>query len=61
MGEDSLGPKLKELFGGTYIANPDLPRRFAENAPLNEQHPETFYASGPVGDIDYPVLEAAPA
>lgn len=43
-------------FGKTFIANPDLPARFEQNAPLNEQDPSTFYASGPVGYIDYPRL-----
>jgi hypothetical protein len=26
------------------------------DAPLNQAHPETFYAKGPVGYIDYPSL-----
>lgn len=81
--DDSIGPQLKQAFGGVYIANekftkdsanawlaegkadavafgvpyianPDLPERLAQNAPLNEPHPETFYAKGPVGYIDYP-------
>ena len=43
-------------FGKLFIANPDLPRRFALNAPLNTPVPETFYASGPEGYTDYPVL-----
>ncbi len=43
-------------FGQAFIANPDLPRRFRENAALNEPQPKTFYASGPVGYIDYPAL-----
>ncbi|MGN2431832.1 alkene reductase [Pseudomonas syringae] len=43
-------------FGVPYIANPDLPERLASDAPLNEAHPETFYAKGPVGYIDYPRL-----
>jgi 2,4-dienoyl-CoA reductase-like NADH-dependent reductase (Old Yellow Enzyme family) len=43
-------------FGTPFIANPDLPRRFALGAPLNEPHPETFYAPGPKGYIDYPSL-----
>ncbi len=43
-------------FGVPYIANPDLPERLAQNAPLNEPHPETFYAPGPVGYLDYPRL-----
>ncbi|MNF30577.1 N-ethylmaleimide reductase [compost metagenome] len=41
-------------FGIPFIANPDLPERLAQDAPLNEPRPETFYASGPVGYIDYP-------
>ncbi|PWU26786.1 alkene reductase [Pseudomonas sp. RW407] len=84
-GPDSIGPKLKEIFGGPYIANerftkasanewlasgkadavafgvpyianPDLVERLAKDAPLNEAHPETFYAKGPVGYLDYPRL-----
>jgi 2,4-dienoyl-CoA reductase-like NADH-dependent reductase (Old Yellow Enzyme family) len=43
-------------FGKLFIANPDLPKRFASNAPLNTPRPETFYASGPEGYIDYPAL-----
>ncbi|PIP81800.1 MAG: alkene reductase [Elusimicrobia bacterium CG_4_9_14_3_um_filter_62_55] len=43
-------------FGRLYIANPDLARRFAENAPLNEPDPSTFYAGGEKGYTDYPVL-----
>jgi 2,4-dienoyl-CoA reductase-like NADH-dependent reductase (Old Yellow Enzyme family) len=43
-------------FGKTFIANPDLPQRFAVSAPLNEPRPETFYAQGPHGYIDYPAL-----
>ena len=43
-------------FGQLFIANPDLPRRFAENAGLNEPDVKTFYASGPAGYTDYPAL-----
>jgi 2,4-dienoyl-CoA reductase-like NADH-dependent reductase (Old Yellow Enzyme family) len=43
-------------FGIPFIANPDLPQRLAQDAALNEPHPETFYGSGPVGYIDYPRL-----
>ena len=43
-------------FGIPFIANPDLPERLAEDAPLNEPQPETFYGAGPVGYIDYPRL-----
>jgi 2,4-dienoyl-CoA reductase-like NADH-dependent reductase (Old Yellow Enzyme family) len=41
-------------FGKAFIANPDLPRRFASNAPLNKWSVETFYSSGPQGYTDYP-------
>jgi 2,4-dienoyl-CoA reductase-like NADH-dependent reductase (Old Yellow Enzyme family) len=44
-------------FGVLFIANPDLPKRFAKNAPLNQPRKELFYASGPEGYTDYPVLE----
>jgi 2,4-dienoyl-CoA reductase-like NADH-dependent reductase (Old Yellow Enzyme family) len=45
-------------FGQLFIANPDLPERFAKKAPLNTPDPATFYAPGPQGYIDYPALEA---
>jgi 2,4-dienoyl-CoA reductase-like NADH-dependent reductase (Old Yellow Enzyme family) len=44
-------------FGVLFIANPDLPKRFAKNATLNAPRPELFYASGPEGYTDYPALE----
>jgi 2,4-dienoyl-CoA reductase-like NADH-dependent reductase (Old Yellow Enzyme family) len=85
VGPDSIGPQLKQIFGGTFvaneaidqktgqqlldegradavafgklfIANPDLPARFAKGAPLNRPEPNTFYAPGPHGYIDYPAL-----
>jgi 2,4-dienoyl-CoA reductase-like NADH-dependent reductase (Old Yellow Enzyme family) len=43
-------------FGVPFIANPDLPARFAAGAPLNEPDPETFYAPGERGYTDYPAL-----
>jgi 2,4-dienoyl-CoA reductase-like NADH-dependent reductase (Old Yellow Enzyme family) len=86
-GPDRLGPQLKKLFGGVYIANekydqalanqviqdgeadavafgqlfianPDLPVRFANNAPLNTPDPATYFTPGPHGYIDYPALSA---
>jgi 2,4-dienoyl-CoA reductase-like NADH-dependent reductase (Old Yellow Enzyme family) len=80
-----LGPKLKQEFGGVFIANqqftqaaaeqaiesgkadavawgqlfianPDLPRRFAEGAPLNEPDPASFYGGTEHGYTDYPSL-----
>jgi 2,4-dienoyl-CoA reductase-like NADH-dependent reductase (Old Yellow Enzyme family) len=85
-GPDSLGPSLRQAFGGIFvaneaidqsigqqlldegkadavafgklfIANPDLPARFARNAPLNRPNAATFYAPGPEGYTDYPALE----
>ncbi len=90
LGTDSLGPQIKKVFGGVYIANegftkdsaeqalktgqadavafgklfianPDLPARFANNAPLNEPQPATFYAPGPHGYTDYPALNHSQA
>jgi 2,4-dienoyl-CoA reductase-like NADH-dependent reductase (Old Yellow Enzyme family) len=84
-GPDRLGPQLKKLFGGVYIANekytqalaeqviqdgeadavafgqlfianPDLPARFASNAPLAQSNPNTFFTPGPHGYTDYPAL-----
>ena len=46
-------------FGVPFIANPDLPERFRENAPLNPPDASTFYAPGPKGYTDYPVLSLA--
>ncbi len=89
LGEGRIGPELKKIFGGVYvanekftqetgeavveageadavafgipfIANPDLPWRFASHGPLNEPDPSTFYASGPKGYIDYPAMEPVP-
>ncbi len=45
-------------FGKAFIANPDLVERFKQNAALNAPHPETFYAGGEEGYIDYPALAA---
>lgn len=44
-------------FGQLFIANPDLPKRFKLNAPLNEPDPRTFYGSGKEGYTDYPFLK----
>jgi 2,4-dienoyl-CoA reductase-like NADH-dependent reductase (Old Yellow Enzyme family) len=45
-------------YGQLFIANPDLPLRFAQDAPLNMPDPETFYAHGPEGYTDYPFWKA---
>ncbi len=46
-------------WGQQFIANPDLPERFATEAELNAPRPETFYADGEEGYIDYPSLSTA--
>lgn len=43
-------------FGKLFIANPDLVRRFKEDAPLNEPNKATFYGGGAEGYTDYPFL-----
>ncbi|XP_057762957.1 12-oxophytodienoate reductase 2-like [Arachis stenosperma] len=45
-------------YGRWFLANPDLPKRFALNAPLNKYNRQTFYIPDPViGYTDYPLLE----
>ena len=44
-------------FGRLFLANPDLPKRFAKRAPLNVPDHATFYGGGEKGYIDYPALE----
>jgi hypothetical protein len=56
IGPDRIGPKLKAAFGKLFIANPDLPRRFALRAPPNEPRSAEFYAGGANGYTDYPSL-----
>jgi N-ethylmaleimide reductase len=43
-------------FGVPFLANPDLPERYRNNAALNAPDPATFYAGEEKGYIDYPVL-----
>ena len=47
-------------FGRAMLTNPDLPRRFKENAPLNELFSDAplYGGQGPHGYIDYPTLPA---
>jgi N-ethylmaleimide reductase len=44
-------------FGTPFLANPDLPVRFAKEAPLNLPDSSKFYSPGPEGYTDYPVLK----
>jgi 2,4-dienoyl-CoA reductase-like NADH-dependent reductase (Old Yellow Enzyme family) len=46
-------------YGRIFLANPDLPRRFALDAPLNDYDRSTFYGGGQEGYTDYPTLEQA--
>ncbi len=43
-------------FGKLFIANPDLPYRFANNLPLNTPDSATFYGGDEKGYTDYPAL-----
>ncbi|MFZ5593473.1 MAG: alkene reductase [Pseudomonadota bacterium] len=44
-------------FGVLFLANPDLPARFAKDAPLNAPDQSTFYGGDARGYTDYPFLE----
>lgn len=43
-------------FGIPFIANPDLPERFKQHAPLNKADHATFYGGDAKGYTDYPAL-----
>ncbi len=45
-------------FGRTFLANPDLPHRFAEDLPLNPDDMATWYSQGAEGYTDYPAASA---
>jgi N-ethylmaleimide reductase len=42
-------------YGRKFLANPDLPRRFAENLELNPDDMKTWYSQGPEGYVTYPM------
>ncbi|KAE9606472.1 hypothetical protein Lal_00013995 [Lupinus albus] len=45
-------------YGRLFLANPDLPKRYALDAPLNKYDRSTFYLDDPhVGYTDYPFLD----
>lgn len=48
-------------YGRPFIANPDLPARIAEGAPLAKDDQKTWYSQGPEGYIDYPQRSSAKA
>ena len=41
-------------FGRSFIANPDLPRRYAENLPLADFEPSSLFGGDARGYSDYP-------
>ena len=58
-GEEALQAGRADLiaYARLFLANPDLPERFAQDAPLNDWDQETFYGGGAKGYTDYPTLE----
>jgi N-ethylmaleimide reductase len=58
MGEAILQENHADFvaYGRLFLANPDLPKRFALNASLNRYDRDTFYTSGEKGYTDYPIL-----
>jgi N-ethylmaleimide reductase len=49
------------VFGGAFLANPDLPERFRKGAALNTPDKSTFYSHGAKGYTDYPLLAGSTA
>jgi N-ethylmaleimide reductase len=49
------------VFGELFLANPDLPVRFQQGAPLNTPDRSTYYGGDAKGYIDYPMLQATEA
>ncbi|XP_057952221.1 12-oxophytodienoate reductase 2-like [Malania oleifera] len=61
-GNNAVATNRTDLvaFGRLFLANPDLPRRFQLNAPLNKYNRNTVYTPDPViGYTDYPYLETS--
>lgn len=44
-------------FGKLFVSNPDLAKRFEQNAELNDWNEDTFYTPGAKGYTDYPELK----
>lgn len=60
-GEAAIRERLADAiaYGVPFLANPDLPRRFLKNAPLNQPDTSTFYAvASRAGYTGYPFLAA---
>lgn len=58
MGNEAIANGEADLiaYGRWFISNPDLPNRFATNAPLNPYDRDTFYGGSEKGYTDYPAL-----
>jgi N-ethylmaleimide reductase len=59
-GNQLIGDGLADLvaFGETFIANPDLPARFAALAPIQRSDRALHYTPGPHGYTDYPPYQS---
>jgi N-ethylmaleimide reductase len=57
-GEKELEKGIAKFisYGSLFLANPDLPKRFELNAPLNQPDRATMYGGQEKGYIDYPFL-----
>lgn len=57
-GEAELQKGIAQMisYGVLFLANPDLPKRFELNAPLNQVDQATMYGGNEKGYIDYPFL-----
>ncbi|KAJ0635480.1 putative 12-oxophytodienoate reductase [Helianthus annuus] len=58
-GNHAIAEERADLicYGRLFLANPDLPKRFELDAPVNKYRRETFYIGDPVvGYTDYPFL-----
>ena len=57
-GDAVIGAGQADLvaYGRLFISNPDLPERFAQDAPLNAYDRSTFYGGDARGYTDYPSL-----
>ena len=60
-GNQLIADGLVDLvaFGEMFIANPDLPQRFAALAPIIRSDRALHYTPGPHGCTDYPRYEPA--
>jgi len=57
-GQEAVASGAADLvaYASSFLANPDLPRRFRQQAPLNRPDPSTFYSGEEKGYVDYPAL-----